>query len=81
MAIQAQVPIIPMVSKPLEAVLDVPNKVAKGGSHEIKILKPISTVGLTDADLENLIERCETLYKNELSQYLKCAPSDIFVKE
>lgn len=81
MAIRAQVPIIPMVSKPLEAVLDVPNKVAKGGIHEIKILEPISTSGMTDADLDVLIERCEAVYKNELSKYLSCAPSDIFTHE
>ena len=81
MAIQAQVPIIPMVSKPLEAVLDVPNKQAKGGLHEIKILSSISTTGMTEANLEDLIARCEALYENELSNYLNCSPADIFTRE
>ncbi|MGK0375666.1 MAG: 1-acyl-sn-glycerol-3-phosphate acyltransferase [Arenicella sp.] len=78
-AIRAQVPIIPMISMPLEAVLDVPNKIAKGGLHEIKILKSISTVGMTEGDLPSLIERCEDLYKAELSKYLVCSPTKIFV--
>jgi len=78
MAIRAQVPIIPMVSKPLKAVLDVPNKIAKGGLHEIKILKSISTIGMTDADLSTLVERCENLYKYELAKYLNCSSSQIF---
>ncbi|MFT6407668.1 MAG: 1-acyl-sn-glycerol-3-phosphate acyltransferase [Arenicella sp.] len=79
MAIRAQVPIIPMVSKPLKAVLDVPSKIAKGGLHEIKILEPISTIGMTEADLPSLIERCESLYKVEMSKYLNCSPEEIFV--
>jgi len=79
MAIRAQVPIIPMISKPLKTVLDVPNKIAKGGLHEIKILKSISTIGMTEADLPSLIKRCETLYKNELAKYLNCPPNQVFV--
>ena len=78
MAIRAQVPIIPMVSKPLKSVLDVPSKIAKGGLHEIQILRPISTIGMTEADLPTLIERCEGLYKEEMSKYLNCSPESIF---
>lgn len=78
MAIRAQAPIIPMVTKPLKYVLDVPNRIAKGGLHEIKILSAISTKGMTEADLPNLIARCEELYKRELSKYLNCSPDEIF---
>lgn len=78
MAVRAQVPIIPMVSKPLEAVLDIPKKIAKGGLHEIKILEPISTIGMNEDDLPGLIERCENLYKQELSKYLACSPDEVF---
>ncbi len=81
MAVRAQVPIVPMVSKPLKSILDVPNKTAKGGEHEIKILEPISTFGLTEADLDSLIERCENVYKKELSNYLDCSPSQVFVSK
>lgn len=81
MAIQAQVPIIPMVSKPLAAVLDVPKKIAKGGVHEIKILGAISTTGMTEADLPGLIEHCESLYESEISSYLNCSASEIFERK
>jgi 1-acyl-sn-glycerol-3-phosphate acyltransferase len=77
-AVQAQVPIITMVSKPLEPVLNVPKKIAKGGLHEIKILKSICTKGMTEADVPGLIERCESIYKTELAKYLNCSPTQIF---
>lgn len=78
MAIGAQVPIIPMVSKPLGDVLDVPNKIAKGGQHEIKILPSIDTKGMTDSDVEALVERCKDLYRDEISGYLGCNRNQVF---
>ncbi|RBP51219.1 1-acyl-sn-glycerol-3-phosphate acyltransferase [Arenicella xantha] len=78
MAIEAQVPIIPMISKPLHYVLDIPNKIAKGGRHEIKILPSICTVGMTLNDLPELITHCEQLYAKHLAAYLGCAPEDVF---
>ncbi len=70
MAIEAQVPIIPMVSKPLKHVLDIPNKIAKGGHHEIKILPAISTTGMTRDHLPELIAHCERLYADTIAGYL-----------
>ncbi len=81
MAIGAQVPIIPMVSKPLHEVLDVPNKIAIGGQHEIKILPPIYTTGMTDKDLDRLLERCQEIYREEISGYLGCDKSRVFKDE
>ena len=78
MAIEAQVPIIPMVSKPLKFVLDVPNKIAMGGQHEIKILPPVSTQGITNDDVTRLMEQCEKIYETEISNYLGCEPKDVF---
>lgn len=78
MAVGAQVPIIPMVSKPLKTVLDVPNKIAKGGQHEIKILPMISTTGMTESDIPDLVARCEEIYRDQLSGYLGCDKADVF---
>lgn len=78
MAIEAQVPIIPMVSKPLRFVLDVPNKIAKGGLHEIKILPPISTLGMTLDDLPSLITRFEKIYAEHIAKYLSCPVEEVF---
>lgn len=66
MAIEAQVPIIPMISKPMHEILDIQNKVAKGGQYEITILPAISTAGMTLDDLSDLVARCETLYNEQL---------------
>ncbi|WP_353412798.1 lysophospholipid acyltransferase family protein [Arenicella sp. 4NH20-0111] len=78
MAVMAQVPIIPMVSKPLMNVLDVPNKIAKGGSHEIKIMPAIETTGMSIDDVPMLMARCVELYKNEIAEYTGCRPDDVF---
>lgn len=78
MAIRAQAPIIPMVSRPLKDVLDVPKKVAKGGPHEIKILEPISTVGMSEDDLPALVSRCEEIYQQQISNYSGVHPEDVF---
>ncbi len=78
MAIEAQVPIIPMVSKPLKPVLDVPNKIARGGAHEIKILPVVSTENLDMDDVTSLVEHCEDIYRAEISNYLNCEPSAVF---
>lgn len=78
MAIEAQVPIIPMISKPLRFVLDVPNKIAKGGVHEIKILPAVSTTGMTLDDLPNLISRFEKLYAENIAEYLNCSVDEVF---
>ena len=78
MAIKAQVPIIPMISKPLKFVLDVPNKIAKGGLHEIRILPPILTTGMTLQDLPDLVARCEKIYAEALAKYLNCTVDEVF---
>jgi 1-acyl-sn-glycerol-3-phosphate acyltransferase len=78
MAIATQAPIIPMVTTPLQPVLDVPNKVAKGGKLGISILEPISTKGMTESDLPALILNCEEIYKRELSKHLNVSTDDVF---
>ncbi len=78
MAIGAQVPVIPMVSKPYKSVLDVPNKIARGGQHEIKILPPITTDGMNNDDVATLQAQCEEIYRREISSYLGCEPEEVF---
>ncbi|MFT5571971.1 MAG: 1-acyl-sn-glycerol-3-phosphate acyltransferase [Cryomorphaceae bacterium] len=78
MAIEAQVPIIPMISKPLKYVLDVPNKLAVGGKHQIKILPPVATAGMTLDDLPALIAKFEQLYAASMAKYLNCSIDEVF---
>lgn len=79
MAIEAQVPIIPMITQPLKGVLDVPNKIASGGQLEMKILPVIHTKGMTENDLTTLVEKCEDVYKQEMAIYLRCSHEEVFL--
>lgn len=56
MAIQHQVPILPVVYSSYATFLDDDRKVLNGGQIIITTLPEISTVGLTSADVEKLIE-------------------------
>ncbi len=78
MAVGAQVPIIPMITKPYREVLDVPNRIAKGGEHEIKILPAYSTEGLTEEDVPELVAHFENMYRQEMAIYLGCSPDVVF---
>ena len=53
-AIAAQIPVVPIVSSPLASLVSWKNKVLGGGTVEIRILPPISTQGMTSADVEKL---------------------------
>ena len=53
----------------------------KYGEHEIKILPWISTDGMSNDDVENLIVKCSDIYREELSKYLDCDPDEVFRKE
>ncbi len=78
MAVQAQVPIVPLVSQPLRFVLDIPKKRVHGGTHEVKVMPTIDTTGLTEDDIPELVGRCEELYRRELAAYLNCDRKLIF---
>ena len=56
MAIQAQVPIIPVVVANYSNVLNVKSKKFQPGRIPVKILQPISTVGKTKEDVNQLLE-------------------------
>ena len=53
-AIAAGIPIVPIVQSPFVSLISWKNKVLGGGSVEIRILPPISTTGMTSADVEKL---------------------------
>lgn len=54
MAIQAQVPIVPIVSTPLDKLVNWHKKIMPGGTVRIRVLPPIDTQGMTTADAESL---------------------------
>lgn len=82
LAIQAQVPIVPIVISNSRNVLDTCNHKFYGGCIRIKCLEPVKTEGLTSADVDQLIERCHAMmlaeYNKDLvqhkSEYAKLLP-------
>lgn len=60
MAIQAQAPIIPIVFSNFKSLISFENKLLKSGTIYMKTLPAISTIGLTSADTDALIEKVRT---------------------
>lgn len=60
-AIYAQVPIVPIVFSSYKNILDVENKVLKGGELTISVLPEISTEKLLNDDVTDLMERTRNL--------------------
>ena len=56
LAIEAQVPIVPIVCGSLNSLIDPKKKIFRGGELRIRVLPPVSTAGLTRDDLDSLIE-------------------------
>jgi 1-acyl-sn-glycerol-3-phosphate acyltransferase len=61
MAIEAKVPIVPIVCSPLRDVFNWKARKLPGGKVTIRILPPVSTEGLTAADVSKLSDQVRTL--------------------
>ncbi len=57
MAIQSQSPIVPIVCSRLERLVSFKRKASRRGELIIRVLPPISTVGLTNSDVEPLLRK------------------------
>ncbi|MEX2570677.1 MAG: lysophospholipid acyltransferase family protein [Gemmatimonadota bacterium] len=60
MAIAAQVPIVPIVASPVRELFDVDRRLIRPGTIRIRVLGPLPTSGLTEADVGVLIEQVRT---------------------
>lgn len=56
LAIAAQVPVIPFATSPMGTVLDARRWLVRPGLVRVRVLAPISTEGMTEADLERLLQ-------------------------
>jgi 1-acyl-sn-glycerol-3-phosphate acyltransferase len=61
LAVEAQVPIVPIVSGPISHVIDWKKKILKPGVVRLKALPPIETRGLTAKDVEALAEKTRSI--------------------
>ncbi|ROV99063.1 hypothetical protein VMCG_06672 [Cytospora schulzeri] len=66
LAVQAQVPIVPVIAANYSHVLYVKDMVFKSGKIPCKVLDPISTVGLTPADVDDLCTRTREIMLKEI---------------
>lgn len=82
LAITAQVPVVPMVHQYLKSYLDISKSKIHYGEVLIKVLEPISTVGMTTADVPRLLEETRRRMEAALEapelkfpQHLEAVPS------
>ncbi|KAF1919458.1 hypothetical protein BDU57DRAFT_593306 [Ampelomyces quisqualis] len=66
LAVQAQVPIVPVVCANYENVLNVKKKKFRPGTIDITVLPPISTRGCTADDVNRLVEKTQKAMLEEL---------------
>jgi lysophosphatidate acyltransferase len=66
LAVQAQVPIIPVVTANYANVLDVKQRRVRPGAIDVSVLPPIQTKGFTTADVDALVERTRSAMMDEL---------------
>lgn len=68
MAIAAQVPVVSFVSSSTLPIADWKRRKLPGGKMQIKILPPVSTIGLTEADVNNLANNVREKMLTALSE-------------
>lgn len=68
LAVQAQVPIVPVVVQNYSHVLNLKKLSFEKGTIKVKVLDPISTVGLTNSkeDIDALLEKTRNLMVTEI---------------
>ncbi|KAK4912678.1 hypothetical protein LTR28_013862 [Elasticomyces elasticus] len=66
LAVQAQVPIVPIVVANYSEVLDTRRRVFRSGRIPVKVLKPVETKGLGKEDVDALVERVRSAMLEEL---------------
>eukprot|EP00112_Aurelia_sp_Birch-Aquarium-sp1_P017530 Seg4076.2 transcript_id=Seg4076.2/GoldUCD/mRNA.D3Y31 product="1-acyl-sn-glycerol-3-phosphate acyltransferase alpha" protein_id=Seg4076.2/GoldUCD/D3Y31 len=58
LAVQAQIPIVPIVVGNCRNVIDVKNEIFDSGTLRVRILPPIQTFGLSKANVDQLKDEC-----------------------
>ena len=66
LAIQAQVPLVPVVVANYSHVLNVKKRIFRGGSVPVKVLPPVETKGLQPNDVEALTTRVREMMLKEI---------------
>ncbi|KAG9071927.1 1-acylglycerol-3-phosphate O-acyltransferase [Linnemannia hyalina] len=75
LAIQAQLPILPIISEGYSHIYDSSKRSFPGGELEIRVLDPIPTTGLTADDVNDLMEKTRDLMLKHLKEMDRTSPS------
>lgn len=65
---QAQVPIVPVVTANYSNVLDVKKRVFNSGKIPVSVLAPVETKGMTKEDVDKLAEKVRGIMLEELER-------------
>lgn len=76
LAVQAQVPIVPVVVANYNNVLDVKRKIFNAGVIPVSILKPVETKGLAKEDVDGLVTKVRDMMEKELVRISKHAEKE-----
>lgn len=76
LAIQAQVPIIPIVVANYSNVLNTKKKIFRPGSIPVRVLEPISTKGLSKVNMPGLLEETRRKMLETLQELTQNARED-----
>ncbi|KAG0050503.1 1-acylglycerol-3-phosphate O-acyltransferase [Gryganskiella cystojenkinii] len=68
LAIQAQLPILPIVAEGYSHIYDSSKRSFPGGKLEIRVLDPIPTIGMTSEDVNDLMEKTRDLMLQHLKE-------------
>ena len=74
LAMQAEVPVVPLVIKNAHDIMARGSAMIQPGQVEVVILPPISTDGWTKRNMDKKIEAIRNLYLKELGQEVKSLP-------
>lgn len=76
LAIQAQVPIVPVVVANYSNILDLKTRTFKAGSIPVSVLQAVETKGLTKDDVDSLVEKVRSSMMEELVRITAHAEKD-----
>ncbi|OCL12225.1 acyltransferase-domain-containing protein, partial [Glonium stellatum] len=76
LAIQAQVPIVPVVVANYSHILNAKERIFRSGVIDVSVLPPIPTTGLTSADADRLTQRTRDAMMDELIRLSHLRPYD-----
>ncbi|XP_055456259.1 1-acyl-sn-glycerol-3-phosphate acyltransferase beta isoform X1 [Psammomys obesus] len=81
LAIQAQVPIIPVVYSSFSSFYNVKTKLFTSGTIRVQVLDAVPTSGLTDADVTKLVDTCYQSMRDTFLQISKMPQENCDIKE